>query len=94
MEWINNLTSVMYLVSACAAIIGGGYMVTRKIEKKLDLLQSETQPNSGSSLRDAVDRIDVSVTKISDRQDVIEKELSNLFGRFDEHVRRSDEYRR
>ena len=89
MDWINNVTSVLYLVSACAAIIGGGYMVARKIEKKLDLLQSETQPNYGSSLRDAVDRIDVSVTKISDRQDVIEKELSNLFGRFDEHVRRN-----
>jgi hypothetical protein len=88
-EWVTNITNVLYLVSACAAIIGGGYMVARKIEKKLDVLQSETQPNSGSSLRDAIDRIDVSVTKISNRQDVIEKELSNLFGRFDEHVRRN-----
>lgn len=94
MEWIANITNVLYLVSACAAIIGGGYMVARKIEKKLDLLQSETQPNSGSSLRDAVDRIATRVEKIDTRQDVIEKELSNLFGRFDEHVRRTNDYRK
>lgn len=94
MEWIANITNVLYLVSACAAIIGGGYMVARKIEKKLDILQSETQPNHGSSLRDAVDRIAASVNKIDGRQDVIEKELSNLCGRFEEHTRRTDEYRR
>jgi len=88
-EWITNITNILYLVSACAAIIGGGYMVARKIEKKLDLLQSETQPNHGSSLRDAVDRIAASVEKIDTRQDVIEKELSNLCGRFDEHTRRN-----
>ena len=94
MEWIGTAANVLYLVTGVAAVIGGAYMVARKIEKKLDLIQSETQPNHGSSLRDAVDRIAASVDKIDGRQDVIEKELSNLCGRFEEHTRRTDEYRR
>ena len=89
MDWVSEAANICYLISAVAAVIGGGYLVARKIEKKLDVLQSETQPNSGSSLRDAVDRIAASVEKIDTRQDVIEKELSNLCGRFDEHTRRN-----
>jgi prefoldin subunit 5 len=89
LDWVSEAANICYLISAVAAVIGGGYLVARKIEKKLDVLQSETQPNSGSSLRDAVDRIAASVEKIDTRQDVIEKELSNLCGRFDEHTRRN-----
>lgn len=82
MDWIGEAANICYLVTAVAAIIGGGYMVARKIEKKLDLIESETKPNHGSSLRDAVDRIE-------DRLDRMDRELSVLTGQFTEHVRKN-----
>lgn len=82
MEWVGNAANVLYLITGVAAIVGGGYMVARKIEKKLDLIESETKPNHGSSMRDAIDRIE-------ERLDRMDRELSGLSGQFTEHVRKN-----
>ena len=87
MDWVSEAANIAYLISAVAAIIGGGYMLARKFEKKLNVIESETKPNHGSSMRDAVDRIERAVAGLDERQDRIEKELAVLFGRFDEHTR-------
>ena len=89
MDWLGEAANIAQLVSIVAAIVGGGYLIFNKIEKKLNVIESETQPNHGGSMRDAIDRIEKAVTALDDRQDRIERELAMLCGRFDEHTRNS-----
>lgn len=46
-----------------------------------DKLQHEFEPNSGSSLRDAIDRTDLRVAEMSDRFDDVEIHMRSLNGR-------------
>lgn len=71
MNWI--LHSESLLLHAAAAIVALGvlhrfglgiYRLTRKIHETFDLVHHELRPNAGSSLRDAVDRIERRVTAL------------------------------
>ena len=45
----------------------GVYRLAKRIEETNDLVHHELQPNSGSSLRDAVDRVEASLHGLKDR---------------------------
>lgn len=76
--------------SALIAVITLGILARRlilgSIQKELESIRAELKPNSGSSLRDAVDRI-------SDRQTTIGREIRDLKiettamrSRLDDHI--------
>lgn len=50
--------AVAALIAIGKAILGV-YRAARRIESTFDLVEHELKPNSGSSLRDAVDRIEI-----------------------------------
>lgn len=71
MDWI--LRSESLLLHIAAAIVALGvlyrfglsiYRLTRKIHETFDLVNHELKPNAGSSLRDAVDRIESRVAAL------------------------------
>jgi hypothetical protein len=72
---IDNLNSWLAIVIAgiqISAIIYGGFKLFNKITVRLDKLEEQYKPNGGSSMRDAINRI--------------ENKLSKLEGKFEQHV--------
>lgn len=56
----------------------GVYRLAKRIESTNDLVHHELQPNSGSSLRDAVDRVEATLEAVSERTTEIEKRVDVL----------------
>ncbi len=71
------------LVGAIAVIIGGGVAVyrfiTSAIHKRLDSIDGQLHRNGGSSLRDAIDRIE-------EKQTDIQADVRRTGERLDEHI--------
>jgi hypothetical protein len=71
----DNLNSWLAIVIAgiqISAIIYGGFKFFNKITARLDKLEEQYKPNGGSSMRDAVNRIEL--------------KLSKLEGKFEQHM--------
>lgn len=75
-NWGQVITSVIEI----GAIIYGGIQFFNKINHRLDRLEEQYRPNGGSSMRDAINRI--------------ENKLSKLEGKFEQHVEESPISRR
>jgi len=71
----DNLNSWLAIVIAgiqISAIIYGGIKFFNKIVARIEKLEEQYRPNGGSSMRDAVNRIELKVTKLE--------------GKFEQHV--------
>ena len=71
----DNISSLIAIVIAgiqISAIIYGGLKFFNKIIARLEKLEEQYRPNGGSSMRDAINRIEL--------------KLSKLEGKFEQHV--------
>lgn len=86
MNWDSaaNIAQVLSVVGAFLAFV---ITLSVKINKKLDAIQAQQKPNGGSSMRDAVDRMDKKLDILDQRIDSVEKNVANLRGSYDEHTR-------
>lgn len=71
-------------VVAAVTVIAGGLaalyrLLTASLSKRLDSITSQLTRNGGSSLRDAVDRIE-------ERQAIVHTDLRDLRERVDDHI--------
>jgi hypothetical protein len=60
------------ILTVCGGILVamiGGWVELHKSRKSQGLVQHEVQPNSGGSLRDAVNRIETAVGRLDDKVD-------------------------
>jgi hypothetical protein len=65
-EWLDTPAEALTLLLIATSVVGALMWV---INAKVNEVIHETRPNSGESLRDAVDRIEVSVTRLNDKLD-------------------------
>jgi uncharacterized membrane protein YciS (DUF1049 family) len=71
-DTINSLLAILIAGIQISAIIYGGFKLFNKITVRLDRLEEQYKPNGGSSMRDAVNRIEL--------------KLSKLEGKFEQHM--------
>ena len=71
-DTLSSMLTVMLAVIQISAIIYGGFKFFNKITARLEKLEEQYRPNGGSSMRDAVNRIEL--------------KLSKLEGKFEQHV--------
>jgi len=77
-EWVGLVSGICAIISAIAV----GYRVHTKY--LIHNFLSELKPNGGSSLKDSVNKIAVSVQEL-------QISVARLEGRFSQHVKESDE---
>jgi hypothetical protein len=69
---LSNWGQIITAVIEISALLFGGFRFFTKISLRLDRLEEQYKPNGGSSMRDAINRI--------------ENKLSKLEGKFEQHV--------
>lgn len=69
---LNAWGGVILIVFQIVAILYGAIKLVNKITSRIDKLEEQYKPNGGSSMRDAVNRIEL--------------KLSNLDGKFEQHI--------
>jgi hypothetical protein len=77
---LNNLSSIGSIAVSLievGAILFAGIKFFVKLNTRLDRLEEQYKPNGGSSMRDAINRIEV--------------QLSKLEGKFEQHVEENEE---
>ena len=87
MDWLGTAANVAQILSVIGPFIVVLFWVAVKINKKLDVIDRESKPNGGSSMRDAINRILDNQEKLDARLDNVERNLANLRGSYDEHTR-------
>jgi hypothetical protein len=70
---------VMALTAIAAGLVALHRLLTGNLNKRLDEVSSQLHRNGGSSLRDAVDRIE-------ERQQLIHTDVRDLRQRIDDHI--------
>jgi uncharacterized membrane protein len=79
-EFVIWLASIVIAVTAIAGgLVGLHRLLTGSLNKRLDDIGSQLKRNGGSSLRDAVDRIE-------EKQTVIQRDVRDLRQRLDDHI--------
>ena len=73
------------------AVIYAFFKFFVKFNHKLDNIQKEYIPNHGSSLRDAVNRIEKTVMDVQSDVHKVDNRLAKLEGKFEQHVEESAE---
>lgn len=72
---VDNLSTwgnILLVAFEIITILYGAIKLVNKITNRLDKLEAQYQPNGGSSMRDAINRIEIN--------------LSKLDGKFEQHV--------
>ena len=72
----SELIITILAILQISVIIFGGFKFFASINSRLERVEEQYKPNGGSSMRDAVNRIEV--------------KLSKLEGKFEQHVEESD----
>ena len=67
------------LIGVILPVLGGVWSFFRKMEKRITRMELEYKPNGGSSLRDAINRIENKINNV-------DVKVARLEGRFDEHT--------
>lgn len=65
-EWINTPTELATIVGIGASVVGVLFWIVRT---KVNEVLHETKPNTGTSMRDAVDRIEGHMIRIESKID-------------------------
>lgn len=65
-EWIDSPTELATIMAVGASVVGVLFWIVRT---KVNEVLHETIPNSGASLRDAVDRIERNVDRLNEKLD-------------------------
>ena len=64
-DWVNSPAEILTILSIAAIV----FAALMWLIKAVQAIQHETKPNSGSSMRDAIDRIERTVDKLNDKLD-------------------------
>ena len=80
-DFVGVVGSIATVVGVVGAVSVYLVRLVLKLDHKLDLIDAQQRPNGGSSLRDAVDRIDMNL-------DRVDSDLSRLSGAFEGHTKR------
>ena len=64
-DWVNSPAEILTVLSIAAIVIAALMWLIRAVTS----IQHETRPNSGASMRDAIDRIERTVDKLNDKLD-------------------------
>lgn len=64
-DWLDTPNEALIIISITAAVFAGLVWLI----KAVSAIQHETKPNSGTSMRDAIDRIERSVDRLTDKLD-------------------------
>lgn len=78
-KWANLATIGSFVVPIIISII----LVFNKLMQHFKRLEEQYSPNGGASMRDAIDRIEKRIDKM-------DKELSVLCGKFEQHIIEGD----
>lgn len=60
----STITQILAILIQIGAIFYGGLKFFTKINVRLDRLEEQYKPNGGSSMRDAVNRIELKLSKL------------------------------
>jgi len=64
-DWVNSPAEILTILSIAAMVLAALMWLIKAVQA----IQHETKPNSGSSMRDAIDRIERTVDKLNDKLD-------------------------
>jgi hypothetical protein len=64
-DWVNSPAEILTVLSIAAMILAALVWLIKAVQS----VQHETKPNSGTSMRDAIDRIERTVDKLNDKLD-------------------------
>lgn len=65
-DWIDGPNEIATIMAVGASVVGVLFWIVRT---KVNEVLHETRPNSGTSMRDAVDRIEIHMIRIEDKID-------------------------
>ena len=69
---LNAWGGLLLIIFQIVAVLYGAVKLMNKINSRLDKLEEQYRPNGGSSMRDAVNRIELKVSKLD--------------GKFEQHI--------
>ena len=72
LDTLNAWGGVLLIIFQIIAILYGAIKLVNKITSRLDKLEEQYKPNGGSSMRDAINRIELKVSKLD--------------GKFEQHI--------
>jgi hypothetical protein len=101
---VSTIAAVAQISTVIGGVLFGLWKIWRKIdvhqansaarsdvlETRLDRIELQFGPNGGG-LREAVNRISDSLSRMDKKLDIVSNDLSQLKGEFKEHVRDNDE---
>ena len=64
-DWLDTPNEALIIISITAALFAGLMWLI----KAVSAIQHETKPNSGASMRDAIDRIEKNIDRLTDKLD-------------------------
>ena len=64
-DWVNSPAEILTILSIAAIVVAALTWLIKSVQA----IQHETKPNSGMSMRDAIDRIERTVDKLNDKLD-------------------------
>lgn len=83
-NWAALIVSILTIV----AFIGGGVKWLTK--HYFDEIRSEIRPNSGTSLKDQVTRLEVRMTEANEMRKDMDKKIDRMFDTLLTHISKSD----
>lgn len=76
---LGTWANIAQLVGVILPLLGAIWGFFRKMDKRILRMEMEYKPNGGSSLRDAINRIEHQINNV-------DVKVARLEGRFDEHT--------
>jgi hypothetical protein len=64
-DWVNSPAEILTVLSIAAMVLAALMWLIKAVQA----IQHETKPNSGTSMRDAIDRIERTVDRLNDKLD-------------------------
>lgn len=64
-DWLDTPNEALIIISITAAVFAGLVWLIKAVQA----IQHETKPNSGASMRDAIDRIERNLDRLSEKVD-------------------------
>lgn len=64
-DWVNSPAEILTILSIAAIVVAALTWLIKAVQA----IAHETKPNSGASMRDAIDRIERTVDKLNDKLD-------------------------